>query len=917
MKKTDSLGPRRITVSLSAFALALCAAFYAPPRSLAQNPAAPPPAQPQPTASPAPVPGAKSSQTQQEKPAADPATVTEGSVTQLSTTVAAPAANARGGIPALPAEKSQPVRVARFESAPAIDGKLDEEVWRGAAVLKDFYQTNPGDNTAPSYPTEALLGYDSRFLYIGFRAHDDPAKVRATIAKRDNVLGVDDSVRILIDTFNDKRRAYVLCFNPFGVQQDGIRTEGVNVDFTVDIVMESKGVITPDGYTVEVAVPFKSLRYEAGKGKLWGVQVFRQILRLNSEQDSWMPISRNNNSTLAQAGHVTGLENISTERTVELIPSLTVSETGRRVRSLPPVPATDFGRIVNEPVKLDPGLTAKFGISPTMTLDLALNPDFAQVEADQLVVTTNQRFPIFFPERRPFFLEGVEIFQTPITVVHTRAIVDPDAAVKLTGKRGPNTYGLLFASDNGPGNFTGDERLSPRNLRFLDKNAYIGVLRLKHDVGSDGHLGVVATSYNFIEKHNQVGGVDGRFRFDPQTTLSFQVVGSTSRNFFFDPRLDPDVVARPEQRRFPGQNLLQPDQTIYRTGNGFGYSFDFNRAGRNLGVEFFGEGETRDYRADVGFIGRNDTNFNAGIVSWDSTPKTKAALTQYHLHNFTHIDYDFRGRMQIWESEFNTQWFFRDHFNIGVAYEYAYERLFEEEFGPKRGPARDTGRILAGAFAGDDDERSSTKNHYFLNASWVPNKTYTFSGSYVYRDGHFDFDFGTGSKFPRASPAAVAQREAQAAGLCDDDENLPAVCFDPALDPGPGGLTQLSLGVAYQPTNAWRTTLNYTKNRLRRYDTDLLAFDVNLISLRTTYQFTRFLFARARVDYETLPSRARGQFLLGWTPNPGTAFYAGYNDDATVDGFSPINGRLVPGFRRNGRTFFIKFSYLIRKSFGG
>ncbi|MDT7543661.1 MAG: hypothetical protein QOE33_3565 [Acidobacteriota bacterium] len=847
---------------------------------------------------------------------------TDGVTKPVAAQAPAPAANsaarnsataARNGVPTLPAEKAGPVRVARFDKAPTIDGKLDEEVWKRAAVLKDFYQTNPGDNTAPSFPTEVLIGYDSRFLYLGFHATDDPSKVRATIAKRDNVLGVDDSVRVLIDTFNDKRRAYVLCFNPFGVQQDGIRTEGINVDFTVDIVMESKGVITSDGYTVEVSIPFKSLRYEAGKDKQWGLQVFRQILRLNSEQDSWMPISRNDSSILGQAGHITGLEGVSTERTVEFIPSFTVSETGRRVRSLPPIPTPDFGRIVNEPAKLDLGLTAKFGISPTMTLDLALNPDFAQVEADQLVVTTNQRFPIFFPERRPFFLEGIEIFQTPLTAVHTRSIVDPDAAIKLTGKRGKDTYGLMFASDNGPGNFTEDERTralqqearrlpgDPQGtIRFLDKNAYVGVVRLKHDVGTDSNIGLLATSYNFIEKHNQLGGFDGRFRLDKKTTASFQVLGSTSRNFFYDPVLDRD---------------------LYRTGNGLAYSGDYNFQGRNLNVELYGEGYTRDYRSDVGFFERPNSNFNSEFLGWTSTPNAKSALTTYHVHNFSHIDYDFKGRMYTWESEFNTQWSFRQHWNLGVGYEYAWERLFEEEFGAVRLPARvdAAGNLLparAGTFAGDDSERSSSKNHYFLNGGWTPNKHFTFSGSYIYRDGNFDLDFGAGHRFPRVSPAAVAQRKAEDAGLCDAS-GPPAVCFDPALDPGPGGLTQLSIGVALQPTNALRSTINYTKNSLRRYDTDLLAFDVNLISWRTTYQFTRFLFARARIDYETLPSRARGQFLLGYTPNPGTAFYAGYNDDTTIDGFSPINGQLVPGFRRNGRTFFLKFSYLIRKSFGG
>ncbi|HEX8335801.1 MAG TPA: carbohydrate binding family 9 domain-containing protein, partial [Pyrinomonadaceae bacterium] len=230
-------------------------------------------------------------------------------------------------------EKVTPTRLARFDTPPAIDGKLDEEVWKTAAVFKDFVQNRPVDLVAPSQPTEVRIGYDSRFLYVAFRAWDEPGKVRATIAKRDAVFD-DDWVGIWLDTFNDGRRAYELIFNPLGVQADAIFTEGVNEDFSVDIVHESKGVLLADGYTVEVAIPFKSLRYEVGKDKKWGLHLLRTIKRLNNEQSSWMPISRDNSSLLGQEGHVTGLEGISTERTVELIPSLTVAQAGSRVPSV-------------------------------------------------------------------------------------------------------------------------------------------------------------------------------------------------------------------------------------------------------------------------------------------------------------------------------------------------------------------------------------------------------------------------------------------------------------------------------------------------------------------------------------------------------------------------------------------------------
>src|SRR5256714_7220426 len=359
---------------------------------------------------------------------------------------AAPSAN---NALVLPPEKANPVTIPKFDKPPVIDGKLDEEVWQKAAVLKDFYQIQPGDNVPPSKPTEVLLGYDPKFLYIAFKATDEPDKVRATVAKRDNIFN-DDYVGFMLDTFNDKRKAFEIFFNPLGIQGDGIITEGRGEDFSVDLLMESKGIVHETGFNVEIAIPFKSLRFEAGKDKLWGAHFFRRIKRFENELDSWMPFSRSSDSDLSQAGHLTGLEGISVERTIELIPSLTVSQNSRFVPSFTPtVRSVDPGRIVNEPVTLDLGLTAKFIPSSGVTVDLAVNPDFAQVEADQLVVTANQRFPIFFPEKRPFFLEGIDIFNTAIAAVHTRTIIDPDYAVKLTGKVGRNTFGLLAASDNG------------------------------------------------------------------------------------------------------------------------------------------------------------------------------------------------------------------------------------------------------------------------------------------------------------------------------------------------------------------------------------------------------------------------------------------------------------------------------------
>ena len=794
----------------------------------------------------------------------------------------------------VPPEKAKPLRIPRLDKPPVIDGKLNDEVWKQAVVLKDFYQTNPGDNIEPSKPTEVFIGYDSRFLYIGVHAFDDPSKVRASVARRDNVFG-EDNIRVFLDTFNDQRKAYVLGWNPLGVQQDGIMTEGSGTDFSVDIVMESKGEITTDGWTLEVAIPFKSLRYEAGKDKLWGFHIWRNIDRFNDEIDSWVPISRDRPGLLTQAAHLTGLEGISTERTLEVIPSLTLSETAKRVSALPSGVAslTDPGRLLNQPIKFDPGLSLKYGLTPTVTLDMALNPDFAQVEADQTVVTTNQRFPIFFEEKRPFFLEGIDIFRTPLQPVHTRAIVDPDVALKLTGKRGRNTFGILLASDNAPGNFTEEERTDPTLLpaiqRFLDKNAYVAVLRLKHDVGKESSLGVLATSYDFIEKHNKLLSIDGRFKLNPQTVLNFQLLGTTSRRCFADPTRDRYQPAATDPC-FNGAGSRT--RNSYRTGNGFGYYYNLNKSDRHWTYQLQGQGRTLDYRADVGFTRRRNTNFHDLFINYSSEPKPKARIITWRVFNSSRMNFDWQGHSQNIEDEAQLQFNLQKSSYLGFGLVSSYERLFEEEFGAART------RTQSGSFFGPDPERSAKQASPYFFAGSRPSKKYNFNIFLLHATNAFDLDFGGGPKFPRVSPAALVNPSA-------------------ALDPGPGGFWDVELSAGLQPTNELNISLSYVKNRQTRNDTGLVAFDDNIYTLRSTYQFSRFVFARARVDYETIQSEITAQFLLGWTPNPGTALYLGYNDDLNRNGFSPFTGQLEPGFRRNGRTFFIKMSYLFRKSFGG
>lgn len=798
----------------------------------------------------------------------------------------------------LPPEKSQPVRLPRFAKPPVIDGRLDDEVWKQATVLKDFYQVQPGDNTAPSKPTEVMLGLDSRFLYVAFHCYDEPDKVRATIAKRDDIFN-DDYVGILFDTFHDKRKAYEFNFNPLGIQADGVWTDGQNEDFSPDIVMESKGMVTGDGWTVEVAIPFKSLRYVAGKDKLWGAHFWRRIKRFNNELSMWMPLNRDVSSWLQQAGQLSGLEGISAERTLELIPSLTLSETGRRKASLTPaqlqaMPSPfDPGRFVNEPVKFDPGLTGKYTITPNVVLDFAINPDFAQVESDQLVVTANQRFPIFFEEKRPFFLEGKDIFNTQISAVHTRAIVDPQFAVKLTGKMDRNTFGLLVASDTGPGNFSPEEALTA-NPRLVGKKANVGILRAKRDIGSkDSFIGLLGTYRRFVDVYNLLGGFDTRLRVDKQTVFSAQALFTRSRQPFFYPD---------EGQRFD------------RREDGMAYAWDYNMNGRHFGYDISGVGRSRYFRSDVGFNRRTNTNNINGFFRYNSEPKPKARLISWRVYDDVSTNFDWQGHSQNFNNETQIQFNLRRSTFLGFGVDRGYERVFESEFGPTRRPGVNCIVNNTCTFAGPDNERSTSNHGVYMFAGSTPNKKYDFNMFLNRVWGSLDYDFGAGPKFPRVSPPALAAAQARAAGLCGG-ANPPAVCRAPQ-DPGPGDFIHFDATVNYKVTTALRATLSYTKERLVRYDTKLVAFDENIVSLRSTYQFSRFVFARGRIDFDSIASNVKGQFLFGWTPNPGTAFYVGYNDDLSRHGFNPFTGQLEPGFRRNGRTFFIKMSYLFRKSFG-
>ena len=770
----------------------------------------------------------------------------------------------------IPREKALPINIPFIANHPLIDGRVDDELWKTSAVFRDFYQTSPGENISPSKPTEFYMAYDEKSLYVAIKCWDDKDQIRATVAQRDRVFD-EDNVRFFLDTYNDQRRAYVIGFNAFGIQQDGIFTEGKGPDYSVDIVMESKGVIEDWGWSVEAEIPFKSLRYAEGKGNKWGFNVARNIKRLNDEYDHWLPDDRSLSGYLTLFGKISGLDNIKYERTLEFVPSITLSETGRHVAAVE-IPA---GRLVNQPVKQDIGANLKYTISQSVTFDLAINPDFAEIEADVPVISANQRFPIFFPEKRPFFLEGVDIFQSPLPIFHSRTIVDPGFAAKLTGKVGKNTFGFLVASDKSPGNFDEDERNDPsiRPLidEFGDKSALFGVVRVKRDIENENSIGFFGTLRSFPEAHNLVGGIDGRFRLTKTLVSQFQVVGTYARNCFFDPAFDQtqDPVQAEHNRTICNGAV----NNQYRAGSGLGYYVSFDDTKEKSGWYLELSGASQDYRADAGFVVRTNTNsaFFNSRVSTKADPK--ARLIRFNWNRNALVNYDWSGRLQGLNVGTNVSFSLQRNIFFLLSTGFGREKIYEEEFGLERLSTR------SGAFVGGPT-RAAWQQNFGGQISHTVNNKFNYVAFVNVFNNAFDFDLGS-------SPQ----------------------------NPGPGKQFDLTGNFEYKPTDPFRVALSFSKRRLTRRDISRRVFDANVLTLRSTYHFSRFTFARLRADYNTLSHNLNGQVLFGWTPNPGTAWYVGYTDNLRHNGFNPYTGTQESGLERNNRTFFMRMSYLFRRSF--
>ena len=464
----------------------------------------------------------------------------------------------------------------------AIDGRLDDAAWVGAALLTGFTQYDPVEGSAPSENTEVRMIVTDDALYFGIRADDASGGVRATLTERDGYGRSDDYVRVILDTFNDQRRAYVFMVNPYGVQGDGLWVEGGGgrfgdpIDFNPDFVWQSNGRIDEDGYSVEMRIPIKSLRFPELEVQDWGLQIQRTIRRTGYQQ-SWAPITQERANKLAQSGTLQSLEGLDPGLFLEINPTVVGSNTGSF--------DSDLDQLTRSPSEGEMGLNLTYGLTSNLTLDGTVNPDFSQVEADAGQIAVNERFALFLPEQRPFFLEGTDVFRMPKQLVYTRSIVNPVGAAKISGKVGPFSVAYLGAMDE---------------LNDGASRPIVNLVRFKSDVGQSSSIGAVYTDRTEPGvDFNRVMGADARFVLGGRYTLEMLAAGSA------------DGIAGTA------------------TDWGSLFSVSARRSSRSLSMNASFEDVDEDFQAGSGFIRRTGITKMEGRTSYTFRGKRGALVESW------------------------------------------------------------------------------------------------------------------------------------------------------------------------------------------------------------------------------------------------------------------------------------------------
>jgi hypothetical protein len=524
-------------------------------------------------------------------------------------------------------------RIERVSVAPRLEDYLGGSPPPGSRAVGQFVQREPGDGVPASQRTDAYLSYDDDHLYVVFVCHDsEPDKIRARRTRREG-FGGDDVVGVVLDTFHDRRRSYVFLVNPLGIQMDGVATEGQNDDYTFDTLWRSEGRVTSFGYVVWISLPFKSLRFPATGTQTWGMALGRIIPR-NNETSFWPYITRRIAGFGQQFATLEGLERISPGRNIQFIPYAAFAG-ARFLETEGPSFETDAdGRA---------GLDAKVVVKDAFTIDAALNPDFSQIESDEPQVTINQRFEVFFPERRPFFIENASYFDLPIQLFFSRRIADPQFGGRLTGKSGGWAIGALTSDDRAPG-----RRVGASSPVFGDRTG-TAVIRAQRDFGEQSGIGFLGTSRDFADSFSRVVSVDGRVKLHTNWVVNGQI--ALSRTAALD-----GVAAT--------GSALQA--AVTRSGRTFEYAARY----RDIDPGF---------RAPLGFVQRVDMRELEQNVDYNWRP-ARGPVVRFGPDLVARAIWNHDGRLEDWlvSPDFNVE--MKGQTFAGVDYRESFERFEGLEF---------------------------------------------------------------------------------------------------------------------------------------------------------------------------------------------------------------------------------------------
>ena len=471
------------------------------------------------------------------------------------------------------------INITRIESEPSFEDfagmRPSTALARSMTKVENFIQREPYDGRPATQRTEVYIGYDQTEMYAIFLAFDSqPSLVRANMSPRENISG-DDTVELTFDTFNDQRAALTFRSTALGVQWDARWTEGssrrAGFDTTWEAVWYTEGELNDQGYMVKMAIPLRSLRFPDTTEQLWRVQFARQIPRL-SEESFWPEYTLAIEGRLNQTALLRGIHDVSPGNNSQIIPFVFAREIDALDKSATGGPKFDRSS------EQDVGVDAKFVFNDSMVLDLTLNPDFSQVESDEPQVTVNERFEVQYPERRPFFVENADFFETDSTLVFTRRIVDPDGGLRFTGRSGEYGFGAIMINDAAPG-------LNRPAGHVLDgEKANIGILRGYKDISEQDRVGFLLTDRELGDGSNRVASIDGRFKINDNWLTQMQVVGTESEPF-----------------------------TGGKTTTGYQRNIQLNRVGRTVNTHTHFIETTAGYRSELGFQNQYFSSDTSGI----------------------------------------------------------------------------------------------------------------------------------------------------------------------------------------------------------------------------------------------------------------------------------------------------------------